>query len=141
MKISSIHSFNKGEKIDFPLFTTPISAGFPSPAENHVDRKIDLNEELIKHPAATFFVRVEGDSMQDAGILSGDILIVDRSIQAKDGKIIVAVVNGEFTVKKIKKIKDKYFLVPENKKYSRTEITKEMDFSIWGVVLHAIHSF
>ncbi|MCH9632487.1 MAG: Protein UmuD [Chlamydiae bacterium] len=141
MKISNIYSLNINTKLDLPLFTTPISAGFPSPAESHVDRKIDLNQELIKNPAATFFVRVEGDSMLEAGILSGDVLVVDRSIQAKDGKIIVAVVNGEFTVKKIKKINNKYFLVPENKKYSRTEITKEMEFSIWGVVLHAIHSF
>ncbi len=141
MKVTSTEPLKENSELSLPLFSTPVSAGFPSPAESHIDRKIDLNEELIKHPAATFFVRVEGDSMEGAGILSGDILVVDRSIQAKDGKIIVAVVNGEFAVKRIKKIKKKYFLIPENKKYSPIEITKEMDFSIWGIVLHAIHSF
>lgn len=141
MQIKSIQPIHEANKMQLPLLSASVSAGFPSPAENYVDRKIDLNQELIKNPAATFFVRVEGDSMQDAGIFSGDILIVDRSLSPKEGKIVVAVVNGEFTVKKIMRVKGKLFLVPENKKYPPIEITPEMDFMVWGVVSHAIHSF
>ena len=141
MKVTQICPIKTDKELSLPLFVTPVAAGFPSPAENYVDRKIDLNQELIKHPSSTFFVKVEGDSMQDAGIYSGNTLIVDRSLDATNGAIIVAVVNGEFTVKRIQKIKGKYFLVPENNKYQPLEITKEMDFSIWGVVVHAIHSF
>lgn len=140
MKVVSIaHTHNESE-VSLPLYTASISAGFPSPAENHIDKKIDLNVELIKHPAATFFVRVEGDSMIGAGIQSNDILIVDRSIEPRSGKIVVAIVSGEFTVKKLIKKDENLFLVPENPKYPTLLITKEMEFSIWGVVTYAIHS-
>ena len=84
-----------------PLFQDPISAGFPSVAEDYIENSLDLNELIIKHPASTFFVRVQGDSMRGAGILSGDILVVDRSLEASNNKIIVAIVNGEFTVKRL----------------------------------------
>jgi DNA polymerase V len=124
-----------------PLFLSNVKAGFPSAADDYLDKKLDLNEFLIKHPSSTFFVKVKGDSMINAGIQSGDILIVDRSIEAKDKKVVVAIINGEFTVKRLKKSKDKIFLLAENPKYSPIEITSGMDFEIWGVVLHVIHSF
>jgi DNA polymerase V len=117
-----------------------IRAGFPSPADDYLDKKLDLNEHLIKHPASTFFVKVKGDSMVKAGILSGDILIVDRSLEPKDKSVVVAVLNGEFTVKRIRKRGSKLFLDPENDSYTPIEISDEMDFEIWGIVIHVIHS-
>ena len=84
-----------------PLFLVPVSAGFPSPADDYIENQLDLNKHLIKHPAATFFVKVKGDSMIDAGIHSGDILIIDRSLEATDKKVVIAVVDGELTVKNI----------------------------------------
>ncbi len=134
---------NNNLKIKLPLYHTRISAGFPSPAEDYIDKKLDLNEHLIKHPSATFYVKVEGDSMIDAGIFSGDMLIVDRALEAIHKKIIVAVVDGEFTVKRliIKKNKEKnrILLHPENKNYPIIEILEEMEFEIWGVVTNVIH--
>lgn len=86
-----------------PLFSSRAKAGFPSPADNMIERKLDLNELIVKHPASTFFVRVAGDSMIDAGIHEDDILVIDRSLNAKNGDIILAILNGEFTVKRLKK--------------------------------------
>ena len=122
-----------------PLFVTSISAGFPSPADDYIDKTLDLNEFLIRHPAATFFVRVSGDSMIDAGIHSGDILIVDRAEEVTSNKIVIAVLNGELTVKRLRKEKDAIYLVPENGEYSPIKITPEMQFEVWGVVIHVIH--
>lgn len=122
-----------------PLFAASISAGFPSPADDFIDRKLDLNEFLIKHPASTFFVKVEGDSMIGAGIHSGDMLIVDRSLKPNSNKIIIAVLNGELTVKRIKIIKNKIYLVPENNDFQSTEVTEDMGFEVWGVVIQVIH--
>ncbi|MCK5492341.1 MAG: translesion error-prone DNA polymerase V autoproteolytic subunit [Candidatus Omnitrophica bacterium] len=122
-----------------PLFVASISAGFPSPADDFIDRKLDLNEFLIKHPASTFFVKVEGDSMIGAGIHSGDMLIVDRSLKPNSNKIIIAVLNGELTVKRIKIIKNKIYLVPENNDFQSTEVTEDMGFEVWGVVTQVIH--
>ena len=123
----------------FPLFQNPVSAGFPSPAEDYIEKKLDLNELIIKKPASTFFVKVEGNSMKNAGIFSDDILVMDRSIKPTSGKIVVAIVNGEFTVKRLKMEKGKLFLVPENEAYSSLEVTKETDFRVWGVVTYVIH--
>src|SRR5271156_6729175 len=114
-----------------PLYLSPIKAGFPSSAEDYLDKKLDLNEHLIKHPASTFFVKVKGDSMVGAGINSGDILIVDRSLEPKDKRIIVAVVNGDFTVKRICKDGTRLFLAAENPKYPLIEIKDGMDFEVW----------
>lgn len=122
-----------------PLILSHIPAGFPSPADDYVEQSLDLNKFLIKHPAATFFVRVEGESMTGAGIKSGDLIIVDRALQAHDNAIILALINGEFTIKRIKKIKNKLFLVPENQKFKELEITPDMSFEIWGVVTFVIH--
>lgn len=131
---------NKLKRIDLPFFSHQIKAGFPSPAEDHIEQKLDLNQLLITHPAATFFVRVEGDSMKNGGISSGDILIVDRAISPQNGQIIVAVLNGEFTVKKLKKEGKRLFLLPENTEFPLIEVTEEADFQVWGVVTYTIHS-
>ena len=128
-------------KHEFPLFLSSIQAGFPSAADDYLDKKIDLNEHLIKHPAATFFVKVKGDSMIGAGIYSGDMLIVDRSEDPKNNSIVVAILNGEFTVKRLQKKESKIFLIAENPNYKPIEITEGMDFEVWGVVLHTIRSF
>ncbi len=123
-----------------PLFFVPVSAGFPSPADDYIENCLDLNKHLIKHPAATFFVRVKGDSMIEAGIHSGDILIVDRSLEATDKKVVIAVIDGELMVKRIKIVGKVIYLLPENHAYSPTEITESMNFAVWGVVTNVIHA-
>ena len=122
-----------------PVFTARISAGFPSPAADYEEGKLDLNKHLIKNPPATFFVRVSGDSMEGAGIHDGDLLIVDRSVEPKSGKVVIAVLNGELTVKRLRISRGKYSLEPENKNYSIQKITKDMEFEVWGVVTNVIH--
>ena len=122
-----------------PLYTCPVSAGFPSPAEDYLEGKLDLNKHLIEHPAATFFVRVSGDSMLGAGIHCGDLLIVDRALEATDGRVIIAVVNGELLVKRLH-IKGKYLsLIADNPNYPPLQITAETEFQTWGVVTNVIH--
>ena len=123
-----------------PLFADSVSAGFPSPADDYIEGKLDLNEYLIQHPAATFFVRAAGDSMIDAGIHPGDILIVDRAIEPVDNSVVIVAVHGELTVKRIRKSGSKLFLVPENGCYEPLEVTEEMDVEVWGVVTTVIHS-
>jgi DNA polymerase V len=126
-------------KIKTDLVSSTIKAGFPSPAEDYIDRKIDLNEQLIANPAATFMVRVEGSSMIDCGINEQDVLIVDKSLKAKDKDIILAVVDGEFTVKRLRIKRGVYELVPENPDYQVITITEGTDFVVWGVVTYVIH--
>ena len=125
---------------NLPLYSCKISAGFPSPADDHLEKNLDLNSHLIKHPTATFFVRVNGDSMINAGIHDNDILIVDRSLKPAHGKIVIAVVDGQMTVKRLYKQSGKLFLIPENKNFKPIEITENMSIEIWGVVVTAIHS-
>lgn len=122
------------------LYTEKVAAGFPSPAADYIERPLDLNEHLIQHQAATFFVRSTGDSMIGAGIHSGDLLIVDRAIIAKDNSIVLAVIDGEFTVKRLRMENHKMWLQPENSNYPNIHITAEMDFIVWGVVTNVIHS-
>lgn len=129
------------QKVLIPLAFNSVSAGFPSPAQDFLENHLDLNEYLIEHPTATFFVRVQGDSMQGDRIFDGDLLIVDRALEPKDGDVIIALLDGEFTVKRINKNTTGFWLVPSNKHYRKIKITSEMDFSIWGVVLHTIRSF
>ena len=126
--------------IKLPLYSYKISAGFPSPADDHLEKNLDLNSHLIKHPAATFFVRVNGDSMINAGIHDNDILIVDRSLKPSHGKIVIAVVDGQMTVKRLYKQSGKLILMPENKNFKPIEVTESMSIEIWGVVVTAIHS-
>ncbi len=119
---------------EFTLFCTSVPAGFPSPAADYIEDKIDLNELLIKTPSATFFVKVEGESMIEAFIPDKALLIVDRSLNATSGDIVLAVVNGEFTVKRLLQTHAGMFLKPENPKYKLIEINEEMNFQVWGVV-------
>jgi DNA polymerase V len=122
-----------------PLLASRVSAGFPSPADDHVETQLDLNRYLIKHPAATFFMRVVGDSMQGVGIYSGDLLVVDRSLDPGDGSVVVAVVNGELTVKILRRSPQILALQAANRNYPMLVIQDHMDFQVWGVVTAAIH--
>jgi DNA polymerase V len=121
------------------LFIVTVPAGFPSPAEDYAEGPLDLNRYLIHHPAATFFVRVKGDSMTGAGIFSGDLLIVDRALTPTSGSIVIAVVNGDLTVKRFHQAKGRITLLSENPAYCPIEIDHDTDFAIWGVVTKAIH--
>ncbi len=127
-----------GSKLRIPLSGESVPAGFPSPADDFVDKSIDLNKELVKHPHATFFVRVAGDSMINANIFEGDVLVVDRALEAKNGDIVIAVVFGEFTLKRLILKDDKIVLKSENPNYKDIEISPETDFLIWGVVTSVI---
>ena len=132
--IDKIWSADTSESIEFPFFDTRIQAGFPSPAEDHLEQRLDLNSLLIENPSATFFVRVAGESMSDVGINDGDILVVDRSIENWENKIVVAVIDSEFTIKRFKRHSETVVLEAENPNYPSIKITPETDFSVWGVV-------
>ncbi|MBP5499004.1 MAG: translesion error-prone DNA polymerase V autoproteolytic subunit [Muribaculaceae bacterium] len=121
------------------MYDEHIQAGFPSPAQGSYPDKIDLNKELIQNPAATFCARVTGNSMIDAGISEGDILIVDRSLTPSDGEIAVCFLDGEFTVKRVAIESDGVYLVPANKSYPKIKVMEESSFQVWGVVSHIIH--
>jgi len=125
-------------KLRLPFVENGISAGFPSPADDFLDSSIDLNQALIKNKDATFYGRVRGDSMIDAGMNNGDLLIIDKSINPTDGRIAVCFIDGEFTVKRIKIEKDVIWLIAENKNYKPIKVTKEDDFTIWGIVINVI---
>ncbi|MDR1049774.1 MAG: translesion error-prone DNA polymerase V autoproteolytic subunit [Deltaproteobacteria bacterium] len=122
-----------------PLFLEKISAGFPSPAEGYVQDFLDLQRLVVKNPAATFFLRVAGDSMTEADIHDGDLLVVDRSKPAVSGKIVIASLDGELTVKRLKAKNKRLFLVPENPGYPETDITEREDTVVWGVVTYVVH--
>ncbi len=126
-------------KMTIPLYSDPVKAGFPSPASDFAEKHLYLNEYLISHPAATFFVRVSGDSMDDSRVNDGDVLVVDKALEPRNNDIIVASVNGEFTVKKYLKKGKNMFLIPANKKYKTIAITEGMEFEVWGVVTYVIH--
>jgi DNA polymerase V len=104
-----------------------------------MDLDLNLQEYLVQHPSATFCVKVTGDSMQNAGIFSGDVMVVDRALEPKNKTIVLAVLDGEFTVKRIHKKGDSLYLNPENENFKPIEITEEIDFKVWGVVTHIIH--
>jgi len=122
------------------FFEAVVPAGFPSPAADYEEDRLDLNRYLIKNPAATFFVRVTGYSMIGAGIHSGDLLVVDRSLEPRDKSVVIAVVDGELTVKRIRIGKKKITLEPENEDYPVRQIDKDTDFQVWGVVTNVIHA-
>lgn len=123
-----------------PIINSPIAAGFPSPADDHAEKSLDLNEHLIKHPTATFIVRVHGNSMVDVGIFNNDLLIVDRSLAPNPSDVVVAVLNGEFTVKTLTFSNGQTQLTPQCKNMSPLIIKDDDDFMVWGVVTHCIHS-
>lgn len=139
LSVTAIHPVKIGKRLEFPLFLSKVTAGFPSPADDFMEKKIDLNEHCIRHPAATFFVRVTGQSMKGVGINTGDILVVDRSLTVKDKSVVLAVLNGEFTVKHVEKQGKRLFLLPANPLFQPIEVTEEMDFEVWGVVTKVIH--
>ena len=126
-----------GIKLSIPLFLNKVPAGFPSPAQDYVEQTLDLNELCIQHPAATFFVRVSGDSMIEAGIFHNDVLVVDRSVQAEHGDVVVASMQGEFTVKELC-TKPSLMLLPRNRKYRPIRIVDGSDLAIFGVVTNVV---
>lgn len=139
-EIQEIRPFQAGLGQKLPLYLSPVAAGFPSPAEDYLEKALDLNEHLVPHPAATFFVRVKGDSMIQAGIHDQDILIVDRSLEAKHNQIVIAAVDGDLTVKRLLLEGGKILLAAENPNYPTREIQGEDCLQIWGVTTYVIHS-
>lgn len=138
VKELSFYSMNENV-LDIPFYQSNVPAGFPSPAEDFMDLDLNLQEYLVKHPSATFCVRVTGESMRNAGIFSGDVMVIDRALEPKNNSIVLAVLNGEFTVKRICKKGSELYLKPENKHFQSIQINEEMDFQVWGVVTHVIH--
>lgn len=139
-EVMDIYLADNSSKIQLPILTFGLSCGFPSPSIDHIDKKIDLNEVLISHPNATYFGRAKGKSMVNAGIEDGDLLVIDRSIEPKDGKIILCYINGEFTVKQLS-IKDNIITLNSyNANYPPIQIANFDDFSVWGIVTHIIKS-
>ncbi len=138
MRVTEIYKLDQSTRLELPLFSSRVPAGFPSPGDDYIDQTLDLNE-LVKHPSDTFLVKVEGDSMINAGIHDGDILVVDRALEADNNKVVVANLDGELTVKRLS-IKDtSVLLMPDNPKYEPIEIRPLSDFRIMGVVTFVIH--
>ena len=129
------------ENFKIPLLSDSISAGFPSPADDYTEENIDLNEHLISNPFSTFFLRVKGESMKNAGIKDKDLIIVDKSLTAKPGDIIIAMIDGEFTIKRLSIKNDELYLKAENNNYPDFRFENHVDVQIWGVVIYSIHSF
>jgi DNA polymerase V len=125
-------------ELKIPYIKEGVSAGFPSPAADFSENNIDLNKELSENPLATFYIKVKGNSMIDAGINDKDVLVVDRSLEPRDNKIAICFVDGEFTVKRIKVEKDCLYLLPENPNYEPIKVTEENQLIIWGIVTYVI---
>jgi len=138
--IEGVYWPDRSTKWARPLFLASVSAGFPSPAEDYIEGPLDLNRHLIKHPVATFYVRVAGDSMIDAGIHPGSILVVDRAVEADDGDIVIARVNDELCVKRLRISDGQVWLMPENRLYEPIQVIEGMDFEVWGRVMYSIRS-
>ena len=141
MYLKSLYSFSKGDpsiKI-IPFASETISAGFPSPAEDYVEPGIDLNKYLIRNPVSTFFLRVSGNSMNNAGIYNNDLLIIDRSINPTPGHIVVALLDGEFTLKRLIKKENNYYLKADKENYPAINLYEYIDIEIWGVATYSIH--
>ena len=129
------------KRFRIPLLNDSVSAGFPSPADDYTEENIDLNEHLISNPFSTFFLRVKGDSMINAGIKDKDLIIVDKSLIAKPGNIIIAMIDGEFTIKRLSIKNDELYLKAENHNYPDFSFKNHIDVQIWGVVIYSIHSY
>ena len=138
--MTMLHQLAAEKSTPVRFYDIGVSAGFPSPADDYKEKKLDLNDLLIRQSEATFFAKASGDSMTGAGIFDGDLLIVDRSITATDGKIVIAVVNGELTVKRFKIVGRTAQLHPENPKYSPITLCEGDNVNVWGVVTNVIHS-
>lgn len=122
-----------------PLYASRVQAGFPSPADDYIEGALDLNEHLIRHPAATFFVRATGDSMLGAGIHPGDLLVVDRALHPADGRVVIAVLDGELTVKRLRLRDGRVQLVAENPAYAPITLANDAELVVWGVVTSVVH--
>jgi DNA polymerase V len=138
--VQSVMKYVQHKGYQLPLYGSKVPAGFPSPADDHIEGMWDLNEHLIKHPAATFFVRATGRSMVEAGIHENDILIVDRSITPQHGKIVIAVIDGQLTVKRLHIKSGALWLMPENPNFKPLQVKEGSEVIIWGVVTNVIHS-
>ena len=125
--------------LPLPLAASPIAAGFAEPAGECNGEKLDLNEELIRHPAATFYARVKGHSMKDAGISDGDLLVIDKALEPTDGCVAVCALNNEYTLKRLAVKKDGLYLMPANAEFKPIRITEENDFLVWGIVAYVVH--
>lgn len=136
--VAAVYLPSRATRLSRPLLTWRISAGFPSPAEDYVEGRIDLNRDLIKHPLATFYIKVEGDSMINAGIHPGSLLVVDRAVEVHEGHIVVARINDELCVKRYCVEDGLIYLMPENELFQPILITEAMDFEIWGRVMYSI---
>ena len=132
------YSAETSTELKLPL-ADGVSAGFPSPAEEYMELSLDINKDLITHPSATFYARVKGNSMKDAGINNGDILVIDKSLEPASGKKAVCYIDGEFTLESIQIKKDEIWLMPANPEYKSIRITPENEFQIWGIVTFVIH--
>ncbi len=139
--IIDIFSADTETELALPFVDEGISAGFPSPALDFIDLTIDLNKHLIKHPSATFYGRVKGVSLKNAGINDNDLLIIDRSLEPKNDKIAICYIDGEFTAKRLKIENKQVWLMPENEDYQPIKITDDNELIIWGIVTHVIKSF
>lgn len=138
--LDEVREFVAQGKQTCPLYAGHVKAGFPVEVEDYAEAQLDLHNYLVAHPASTFFLRVSGDSMIDAGIFNGDLLVVDRSLKPESGKIVIASVNGELTVKRLEKIGNRVLLVAENPHYPPIELAEYDHVHIWGVVLYTIHA-
>lgn len=136
--VAGVYLSNCKTKLSRPLIMWRVSAGFPSPAEDYVEGRIDLNRDLIKHPLATFYVRVDGDSMIEAGILPGSLLVVDRMVEVREGDVVVARLGDELCVKQFSLTDGQVWLLPANKAYEPIVVTEGVDFEIWGRVMYSI---
>ena len=137
-----MNSFDSAtKKFRVPLLNDSVSAGFPSPADDYTEENIDLNEHLISNPFSTFFLRVKGESMINAGIKDKDLIIVDKSLIAKPGDIVIAMIDGEFTIKRLSIKNDELYLKAENHNYPDFSFKNHIDVQIWGVVIYSIHSY
>lgn len=140
-EVRLLYQLERRTQLTRPLFASSVCAGFPSPADDWIEGRIDLNEHLIKHPVATFFTRVQGDSMIGEKIYPGDTLIIDRAAPTGDGSIVLALVNGAFCVRKLRIEEERIWLEAANEGYAPIEITEDVEFQVWGRVMHAVHSF
>ena len=138
--VQAVHPARAKRPAARPLFSCKVEAGFPSPADDYIESALDLNTHLVKNPASTFFVRVSGDSMIGAGIASGDLLVVDRSLTPESGNVVIAVLDGELTVKRLWRESGRVELRAENPAYAPIRLTGAMELDVWGVVRHVVHS-
>jgi DNA polymerase V len=138
--LSGLYRPFRFRQLRLPLFSGKVAAGFPSPADDYIEKTLDLNELLVKKPAATFFARAQGESMLGAGIHPNDILVVDRSIEPVPGRIVICALNGELVVKRLKRRENQWILASENPFYPDIRLNEELDMVIWGVVTNVIHA-